>query len=188
MSCHRKTGITRYRQVIAVILMIILSAAVFSCSKGKERTERKQVSSADTGSVAPDFTLKDLRGRDVTLSQYRGKVVLLDFWATWCPPCRATIPELVAIQDKYKGKDFTVLGVSLDDPGENLRTELTEFSRTFHLNYPVLLGNETVEHDYKIWSIPRCFLIDKEGKIMDSYSGYDDRLESRISAELDRLL
>jgi cytochrome c biogenesis protein CcmG, thiol:disulfide interchange protein DsbE len=188
MNRRRKTEGFSLRRTIAVILILISCAAGYSCSKKHEGADDKPLASAQAGGVAPDFRLQDLKGSDITLSQFRGKVVLLEFWATWCPPCRATIPELVSIQQKYKNRDFVVLGISIDDEGAGLRTELLNFSKEFHINYPVLMGNEAVEHEYKVWSIPRSFLIDKEGRIRDSYSGYIDQYESKVSAEVERLL
>jgi cytochrome c biogenesis protein CcmG, thiol:disulfide interchange protein DsbE len=188
MNRRRKTEGFSLRRTIAVILIFVSCAAGYSCSKKHEGADNKPLASAQAGGVAPDFRLQDLKGSDITLSQFKGKVVLLEFWATWCPPCRATIPELVSIQQKYKDRDFVVLGISIDDEGADLRTELLNFSREFHINYPVLMGSEAVEREYKVWSIPRSFLIDKEGRIRDSYSGYIDQYESKVSAEVERLL
>jgi cytochrome c biogenesis protein CcmG, thiol:disulfide interchange protein DsbE len=188
MDHHRKAEGFGLRQAIAVIIILISCVAGYSCSRKHEGTDDKPLSAAQAGDVAPDFRLQDLQGRDVTLSEFRGKVVLLEFWATWCPPCRATVPELVSVQEKYKDRDFVVLGISMDDEGADLRTELLDFSKQFHINYPVLMGSEAVEREYKVWSIPRSFLIDKEGRIRESYSGYIDQYESKVSAEVERLL
>lgn len=188
MSRYRRLAGFSLSRIIVVVLVLISCVAAYSCSRDKGATGGSRVSSVQMGSIAPDFKLQDLDGGEVTLQQYRGKVVLLEFWATWCPPCRATVPELVAIQKKYRDRDFAVLGISVDDQGNDLRAQLSDFSRKFHVNYPILMGNDEVERDYKIWSIPRSFLIDKNGKIRDSYSGYVDHFESRISTEIEGLL
>jgi peroxiredoxin len=188
MEIYRKVSGFGLRRTFIIVLVLLFCVAAFSCSREKRTAENRSASSALAGSAAPDFRLRDLQGRNVALSHYRGKVVLLEFWATWCPPCRATVPELVNLQKEFKGRDFAVLGVSLDDHEQNLQKELTDFSRKFHINYPVLLGDEAVEHDYGVWSIPRSFLIDKEGKIRQSYSGYIDQYQSKVSAEIERLL
>lgn len=188
MNRRKKVVVYGMGRIIAIGLLVVFCSAVWSCSKDHGGADGKAGASLQTGSVAPDFTLQDVSGNDVRLSQYRGKVVLLEFWATWCPPCRATVPELVAIQEKYKKSDFAVLGISLDDEGQNLQGELADFSNKFHINYPVLIGSDAVERDYNIWSIPRSFLIDKDGKIRYSYSGYVDQFEKKVSAEVDRLL
>lgn len=174
----------------AVIVMIVAASlvAICSCSKHKNGGGNNNKVSTWNGSVAPDFRLQDLHGREVTLSQYRGKVVLLEFWATWCPPCQATVPDLIALQKKYKGKGFSVLGVSVDDEGANRRAAVSAFSKQFNINYPVLLGSDAVEHAYEIWSIPRSFLIDKSGEIRDSYSGYVYGYQKKVSAEIQGLL
>lgn len=188
MSRHRNVGRAGLTQAVAIVLILLSSPLFSSCSRDRGGAGDRARTSARPGTIAPDFTLQDLHGRDVTLSQLRGKVVLLEFWATWCPPCRATVPELVALQGKFKGRGFTVLGISVDDEDGHLRAELSEFSGKFHINYPVLVGSEAVERDYKVWSIPQSFLIDKNGKIRDSYSGYIDQYESKVSSEVERLL
>jgi len=137
--------------------------------------------------MAPDFILKDIEGRDVRLSQYRGKVVLLEFWATWCPPCKATIPELVAVQNKFRDRGFALLGVSVDEDLD-LAKKLSKFSKEHRINYSVLLGNEKVHRAYHVGSIPASFLIDKEGRIINAYTGYLDKFETRVSEEIERIL
>lgn len=188
MGLREKIVPSRLRRVIIVIIVVVSLIAICSCSKHNDGGGNDHGVSSRTGSVAPDFRLQDLQGKEIALSQYRGKVVLLEFWATWCPPCRATVPELIALQKKYRGKDFSVLGVSVDDEGENRRAELSAFSKQFNINYPVLMGSDSVARAYEIWSIPRSFLIDRSGKIRDSYSGYVYGFQKKVSAEIERLL
>jgi thiol-disulfide isomerase/thioredoxin len=137
------------------------------------------------GSAAPlQFTLKDMNGVDVKLANFKGKVILLNFWATWCGPCRAEIPSLVELQQQY-GKDLVVLGVSVDDPIEKLKPYATEMK----MNYPVLVGNgrEDVQDAYgPLWGIPVSVFIDRDGKIAQKHSGIasKEQFEREIKALL----
>jgi thiol-disulfide isomerase/thioredoxin len=123
-----------------------------------------------TGKAAPlTFTLKDMNGVDVQLASFKGKVILLNFWATWCGPCRAEIPALVELQEKYKD-DLVVLGFSVDDPVEKLRPYATEY----RINYPVLvgLGREDVQDAFgPLWGIPVSVVIARDGTIAKKHSG-----------------
>jgi thiol-disulfide isomerase/thioredoxin len=122
------------------------------------------------GKPAPlQYTLKDMNGVDVKLASFKGKVIVLNFWATWCGPCRAEIPSLVALQKQYS-KDLVVLGVSVDDPIEKLKPYASEMK----MNYPVLVGNgrEDVQDAYgPLWGIPVSVFIDRNGKIAKKHSG-----------------
>lgn len=111
----------------------------------------------------------------------------MEFWATWCPPCKATIPELIELQRKYGGRGLVVLGVSMDE-GDNLTPKLDAFAKENKINYPIVLGTEDMTREYNVRSIPMSVLIDKEGKIVDSYMGYVDKLGSLISDRIDKML
>jgi len=168
-----------------LLLFFVLALVVPACS----RTESKSPSgsSAEVDSAAPDFTLKDLSGRNISLSDYTGKVVLLEFWATWCPPCKASVPALVELKKKYEQKGFVVLGLSIDtdsDASEKLR----QFSASYNINYPVLLADETTSKTYNIISVPTGFLIGKDGKIVDIYRGYSEEFDNKVSAQIEKLL
>jgi cytochrome c biogenesis protein CcmG/thiol:disulfide interchange protein DsbE len=156
-----------------------------ACSRNERDTATGQP--PEVGSTAPDFSLKDLNGRRVNLSDYRGHVVIIDFWATWCPPCQATIPELVSIEDTYRKQGLVVLGISLDE-GSDVERTLAAFSKDHRMNYSVLLGTDAVEDRYNIRSIPTLFLVGKTGKIKELYRGYTDNFRENISAEIDKLL
>lgn len=129
----------------------------------------------EAGPSAPDFTLEDLSGTKVSLRDHQGKIVVLDFWATWCPPCRQSIPELVALQKKYREKDVVVIGISLDHPTQIKNSDLSAFKEKYNMNYIMLRANPKVAQDYfgnyQI-SIPTMFIIDKSGKIADKLVGY----------------
>lgn len=116
-----------------------------------------------------DFTLKDLANENVTLAKFKGKVILLNFWATWCGPCKAEIPGFVELQEQYKD-DLVILGFSVDDPADKAQAFATEYK----INYPVLLGlgREEVQEAYgPIWGIPTSFLIGRDGRVCKKHMG-----------------
>jgi thiol-disulfide isomerase/thioredoxin len=118
---------------------------------------------------APAVALKDLRGRTVRISDYKGKVVLLNFWATWCPPCRAEMPELVRLQQQYRRQGLQVIGVTY--PPTELRA-VRRFIRSIGVNYPILLGAEETKAMFdRGETLPLTVLIDREGKIRDKIEG-----------------
>jgi peroxiredoxin len=143
---------------------LILFLFVYGCEKDVEALQ-----------TAPDFTLRDLNGDSVSLENYRGNVVLLDFWATWCAPCRLSIPELVEIQKKYRGRGVVVLGISMDDPQMFSDTYILAFKEEFKMNYPILRADQKVAMDYfgtANMAIPTLFVINREGKLTDKIVGY----------------
>jgi peroxiredoxin len=118
--------------------------------------------------LAPDFTLSDASGRAVKLSDFRGQVVLLDFWATWCVPCTTEIPWFVEFQQTYRDRGLAVLGVSFDDDGWKAVKPYLEAKR---IDYPVMIGNDAVSDNYGVGSLPTTLLIDKEGRIAVTHVG-----------------
>ena len=138
-----------------------------------------------TGKAAPlHFTLKDMNGVEVKLESFKGKIILLNFWATWCPPCKVEIPDLIALQEQYRD-DLVVLGFSVDDTAEQLRP----FAAEYEINYPVLvgLGHENVQEAYgPMWGIPVTVIIDRDGKIARKQSGI--RTREQIEREIKALL
>jgi peroxiredoxin len=143
--------------------------------------------SAESGPMAPDFSLQDLSDQMVSLSDFRGKVVLLDFWATWCPPCRMSIPELVKLQDKYRDSGLDIIGISLDDPQDGLSRYLREFKEKYKINYRILRFNSKVMQDYfgmESPAIPTMFVIDRDGKIREKIVGFDPNTLTRSLARL----
>jgi len=120
---------------------------------------------------APEIVLKDLNGKRVDLHAYRGKVVLLDFWATWCAPCQLEMPRFVAWQTKYRPRGLRIIGISMDDDPELAR----EMYKKLRLNYPVMLGNEKVGELYGgVLGLPVTFLIDSHGVVRAQFQGETD--------------
>jgi len=131
---------------------------------------------------APDFSLIDLSGRALRLSDYRGKVVILDFWATWCEPCKQEIPHLVELQNKYAAQGLQVLGVSMDDSEPPVR----EFQQQFKMNYPVAVGTSKLADQYGgVLGLPITFLIDRQGRIVARHIGATN--PSVFEAEIQKL-
>jgi cytochrome c-type biogenesis protein len=118
--------------------------------------------------VAPDFTLTDTQGGKLSLSDYKGKVVLLDFWATWCGPCRIEIPWFVELQQKYRDQGFVVIGVATRDSAGAVE----KFYQQFHLNYPVAMGNDALSTQYGgLIGLPTSFVIGRDGRIYSEHTG-----------------
>lgn len=174
--------------VIAVALLVALTLVV-------QRTRRiaaaprpagsKNVPAAASNAAAaedaPNFTVKDLQGADASLAQYRGKVVLLNFWATWCEPCRVDIPWLIEFQNKYGARGFTVLGMAMDEGGKKdvdpfVRDERFDVDgQKLAMNYPILIGNDDVGDKFGgLLGLPTSVLISRDGKKIKTFIGLVD--------------
>lgn len=122
---------------------------------------------------APDFTLKDLNGKDISLQDLSGKVVFLNIWATWCPPCREEIPGFVEAYSQYKDKGMVIIGISVDNAGTG---PVIKFAEKFKINYPVVMATNKLIKDYgPVHFIPTTVVIDKNGKIREKKVGYMDK-------------
>jgi cytochrome c biogenesis protein CcmG/thiol:disulfide interchange protein DsbE len=134
---------------------------------------------------APDFTLKTLDDQEITLSKLRGKVVLLDFWATWCGPCKESIPHLIQIYKTYQQKGLEVIGMDLDrgDIG-NVR----RFVKSMDIPYPVAITPEVVERDYGVTGLPTTILLDKQGRIRDKIRGFNSKIGQEMAARVVELI
>ena len=133
--------------------------------------------------IAPDFTLTDANGQTITLSAHKGKVVLLDFWATWCGGCKVEIPWYVAFDKKYRSRGLAVIGVSMDDGGMKV---VKPFLAQKNIEYTVAIGNEALAKKYNLESMPLTLLIDRNGRIAVSHAGVvnKDDFESYIKTLL----
>jgi thiol-disulfide isomerase/thioredoxin len=167
----RKEFFPMFKKVLPVFILILLIC--FGCTTSSEKHS----------AVAADFNLQDLSGKTVKLSDFKGKPVLLEFWATWCPPCRESIPGMEQIYKTYADKGLVVIGVSLDQGGWD---SVKSFVKDRGMTYLILKGNDDVSADYQVRTIPLLIIINKEGKVVKRYLGIggDDELEKDIRAVL----
>src|SRR6266446_7131290 len=175
------------KYLLTIIAVIGVMAATYIADRATRQPRKGvlKVSVANSApSPAPDITLKDLDGKDLSLSQYRGKVVLVNFWATWCEPCRVEIPWLIEMQQKYSAKGFTVLGVDVDDEGRDVIATFVKNERfnvngeKAQMNYPILIGNDAIADKFGgLFGYPTSFLISRDGKEVKKVQGlisYDE--------------
>lgn len=171
------------RRIYATLLIMTLSATLAFIAIRKSSPTITAKTGAETG-LAPDFTLKALDGTQIRLADYRGKVILLDFWATWCAPCQEEIPHFIEWQTKYRQSGLQVIGVSMDDGTESVR----KFSREFKINYPIALGTQEMASRYGgIFGLPVNIVIGRDGKIKAKHLGMYDLtlLEREVSSQLE---
>jgi len=161
-----------FKNLLAAALVIL---ALFPGCTSKEK--------GPASAAAPDFTLQDLSGKKVTLSGLKGSVVLLEFWATWCPPCRASIPGIERLHKAYGNKGLTILAISYDEGGWD---KVRDFVAEHKITYAVLKGTDDVSAKYLVRMIPAMYLVDKQGIIRKQYmgAGNDEELEKEIKALL----
>jgi peroxiredoxin len=162
--------------ICAVVLLAVFM--VSGCTKHEEP--------AVEGKSAPDFTLNDLSGRPVQLSSLKGKVVLLNFWATWCPPCREEIPSMVRLNQSMQGKEFQMLAVSIDEGGKDA---VVDFFKKGKVALPALLDTEgKVSRRYGTTGVPETFVIDRKGVILKKVVGSMDWSSPEVLAALNELI
>ena len=167
--------------VIVVVIGMVISAG---------RLNRKRTASgaalqgSGVGTLAPDFTLTTLDGKQVKLSDYRGKAVLLNFWATWCGPCKVEIPWFMDFEKQYGPQGLVVLGVAMDDDG---KSSVDKFAKEMKIDYTVLLGNDDVADQYGgVAGLPTTFYLDRNGKVVKKIEGLagEGDIEDAIKAAL----
>ena len=165
------------RNPLALVVVAVVAAAMlyfgFHMARRAGGPEPPQLLGKST--VAPDFTLETLDGKNMRLSDLRGKAVLLNFWATWCGPCKIETPWLVELQKQYGSQGLQVVGVAMDDSGKD---DIEKFAKDMGVNYPVLLGKEAVGDAYGgVPALPESFFIGRNGKIVDRIIGLKGRGE-----------
>jgi peroxiredoxin len=164
------------RNALVFVALLVAILAMLASGKYLDRTRKhgpmKLVGDVQ-GVPAPDFTLPSLDGRKVKLSDYRGKAVLLNFWATWCPPCKVEMPWFEDLQKQYAHDGLVVLGVAMDDSEP---ATIAKFASQLGVNYEVLLGTDKVSDDYgDVQYLPTTFYIGRDGTIVDKSTGLLDR-------------
>ena len=163
------------RAVLVLLIAAVAASVYFSSNLRRSRNS--------TDAPAPGITFTDLTGQTIALQALDGKVVLVNFWAAWCTPCREEIPQFMALQEKYRSQGFQAIGVSMEDPEGTLR----DFCREHNVNYPVIMGNQTIaEHFGGVLGLPTTFLIGRDGRIHGKEVGATDfvKLEREIRSML----
>lgn len=173
-------------RTIAACAAVAALALATGCNQPRPATsENVKLKAVSDRKDAPPFSLKDADGRTVSLADYKGKVVLLNFWATWCGPCKIEIPWFVEFEQKFKDRGFSVVGVSMDEDGWEIVKPYIQKER---VNYRILLGTDTVAGLYGgVESLPTTFLIDGSGKIASTHVGlvskdiYENEIQQLLS-------
>jgi len=137
------------------------------------------------GDPAPPFKVVSTSGQSITLANYKGYVLVMDFFATWCSPCREAIPHLIELNSKYNKQGLQVLGLSADEDGEKV---VREFVAEKRITYPVALAGESLMTDYGLRSIPTMYVINKKGIIVEKYMGYNDEMAKSMEVLIKKLL
>jgi thiol-disulfide isomerase/thioredoxin len=153
--------------------------------EGTAQVEASSDVGVTEGKRPPSFKLPDLDGNEVALTDYVGKVVVLDLWATWCPPCRQEIPFLIELYEEHKDEGLVVVGVGLDDGGAGV---LRPFVEQNGITYPILVGNRDVGQRYKLQGIPTTFILDRDGRIAAKHLGFRPTDAEVMREEVARLL
>jgi cytochrome c biogenesis protein CcmG/thiol:disulfide interchange protein DsbE len=171
------------RNIVIFAVVLVVVAAMLISTRTKRHTGGISQSGFQ-GKPAPEFVLKDLNGNTVKLSDYRGKAVLLNFWATWCPPCKAEMPWFVDMQKRYAAQGLQIVGVSMDDDGPE---DVAKFAKEIGVNYPIVMGKEEVAQKYgSVEFLPTSFFIDRNGNIIDRVFGIVERkdIEEKVQKAL----
>jgi thiol-disulfide isomerase/thioredoxin len=157
------------------VILSLCGSGIFLFSHcGKEKSEPTLFS-------APDFTLKTLDGREVVLSKLKGKVILLDFWATWCGPCRESIPHLIQLYKTYQKNGLEVIGMNMDRGDINT---VKHFVRSMLIPYPIAITSDHAGRNYGITGLPTIILIDREGRIREKIAGYTGEIAKQMTAKV----
>ncbi|MBQ8204678.1 MAG: redoxin domain-containing protein [Alistipes sp.] len=192
---HKKRGSTFSLIFMLVVLIALVAAVIFwpvdgaTASSGVYTTAQDDIESTTlihAGDVAPDFTVEALKGGEVTLSEFKGKVVLVSFWATWCPPCRQELSHMQeGVIDRFAGRDLVVLPISRGEKRATVENFIAKTGYTF----PVYL--DTNQKAYRMYAsnyIPRSVVVDREGKVVYVAVGYDEQVAREIDEAITKAL
>ena len=190
---YKKRGSTLTLSALLLVLIALVVAIIFwpveaSATRSAAPTAQQDIEATTlihAGDMAPDFTVEMLDGSRITLSDLRGKVVLVSFWATWCPPCRVELSKLQGhIIDRY-GDSINVLPISRGEERAKVDEYITKMGYTFAVG---LDGDQSIYQKYATNYIPRCFVIDAEGKVLYSGVGYDEKVAAEVEESINKAL
>lgn len=173
-----------FRRVNFGIVFLLTALLFTSCDNSTSQQPASQ--GGLVGKPAPDFTLLDMQGQQVSLSQFRGKVVILNFWATWCPPCRQEMPSMERLYRDFKEKDMVILAVNVD---ENGKQAVREFLQKMPYSFPILLDSKNIaQNSYGVFRLPESFVIDRNGVVIEKIIGARNWLSGPTFNLIDFLL
>lgn len=161
-----------------LILLVVIAASFLTAPGSVDAAPR-------AGQPIPNFKVISTSGQTISQENYRGHVLILDFFATWCHPCRQSIPHLVELNLKYGKQGLQTLGLSVDEDGERA---IKTFADEFRVNYPLALAGDSTTVDFGVRSVPVMYLVDKKGKIAEVYRGYSDEMARSVEQAVKRLL
>lgn len=164
--------------VLIRILLVTIAASFLTAPGPVDAAPRR-------GQPAPNFKVISTAGQTISQENYRGHVLILDFFATWCQPCRKSIPHLVEMNRKYGKQGLQILGLSMDEDGERA---IKTFTDEFRVNYPIAVAGDSTTVDFGIRSVPVMYLIDKKGTVVEVYRGYTSEMARSVEQSIKRLL
>ncbi len=174
----------KQKSLLFIILSFVFVCALSGC-RGQAGSANASEGRPGPRIKAPEFELTDIDGKKVKLQDFKGNVVFVDFWATWCPPCVVSSPEVEKLNQEYAGKKVAVLSISLDDEAETVKAYAARKKLT---NRMLMAGSSGVDVHYRVSGIPGFFLIDQEGYVVASWTGYSPSMARGWRKEIDALL
>jgi cytochrome c biogenesis protein CcmG/thiol:disulfide interchange protein DsbE len=183
LALRREVVFWTQRRVWMTLVVLVIPFSLALSVKSVDASDRSALQPADQRKPAPEFALQDSAGKTATLKDYGGKIVVLDFWATWCHGCKEEIPWFAEFQSKYGAQGVAVIGVSLDEEGWKV---VKPFIQDARVTYRIVLGNDSTAQKYGVRSMPDTFLIDQKGRIAAAYTGMinKDEVERHIRSVL----
>lgn len=174
-----------------ILMKLLALVALFSLLSGCDESQQSVSASATgrgavIGAAAPDFTLTDINGNRVSLSQFRGKVVLVNFWATWCPPCREEMPSMERLYRHYSEQGMVLLAINIEENGEQA---VSQFLQGNDYTFPILLDTRAeVQNAYQVFRFPETFVVDQNGVIIDHVVGARNWMSGTLVKRINFLL